>query len=138
MDLLSTIFLLISLGLMGYMFINRNKLNVQSSPTAENSKAIEEEIIRKNEIIKKVDDFLKDSQFFEPIAKLNDEPIYNYVFNEGYLYKFEEIMPATNQRIGIDDDQLCFKKLYYKRVNDPVEFISLFSDNFNKANDDQH
>lgn len=133
MDLLSTIFLLISLGLMGYMFVNRNKLNVQSLPQAENPKIIEEEIIRKNEIIKKVDDFLKDSQFFEPIAKLNDEPIYNYVFNAGYLYKFEDVMPATNQRIGIDEDQLCFKKLCYKRVNDPVEFINLFSHHLNKG-----
>lgn len=133
MDLLSTIFLLISLGLMGYMFINRNKLNVQSLPSAENIKLIEQEIIRKNEIIKKVDDFLKESQFFEPIAKLGDESIYNYVFNAGYLYKFEEVMAESNQRIGLDDEQLCFKKLCYKRVNDPVEFINLFSHQINKG-----
>ena len=128
MDLLGSLFLLISLGLMGYMFINRNKLNTGTIPALEDNKIMQAEKNRRLEIVQRVDRFLKDSQFIEPIAKLNDEPIYNYVFNEGYIYKFDEIMPTTNQRIGMDEDFLCFKKLCYKRVNNPVEFINHFSD----------
>lgn len=82
---------------------------------------------RRNQIINKVENFLKTSKFVEPIAKWRDEDVYKYVFNDGYLYEFEDIMTESNQKIGMDEDFLCFKRLCYKRVADPVDFMSRFS-----------
>lgn len=128
MDLLGSLFLFIALGLVSYMFVSRNKAEQQTVPLMEDNKIIQEEIIRRKEIIARVDDFLKSSLFFEPIGKWREENIYKYVFNGGYIYEFEDIMAPGNQRIGMDEDFLCFKQLCYKRVNNPVEFMTNFGD----------
>jgi hypothetical protein len=100
--------------------------------TIDNSLAIHEEIIRKNDILHKVESFLGEAQFMELIGKWREENVYKYVFNAGYLYQFEDTMSATNQRIGRDEDYLCFKQLCYKRVNNPVDFINTFADKIKK------
>jgi hypothetical protein len=129
MDLLGSLFLFIALGLISYMFVSRNRSEQQTvPPSIEKNKIIKEELVRRKEIIDRVDVFLKDSKFIDPIAQWHNEPIYKYVFNAGYLYEFEDIMAPTNQSIGMDEDFLCFKQLCYKRVNNPVDFLDKFSD----------
>lgn len=87
----------------------------------------EEDQGRKSQIIDKVEKFLKTSRFVEPIAKWREEDVFKYVFNDGYLYEFDDIMTEANQKVGMDEDFLCFKRLSYKRVLNPVDFMSKFS-----------
>lgn len=98
---------------------------------------MKEEFERRAKILTKVEDFVKSSKFVEPIAVWKNDNIYKYIFNNGKLYEFEEIMPETNQRIGIDDDYLCFKRFCYKRVANPINFINKFGKMLNIKEDQE-
>ncbi len=100
----------------------------QVSEMKKHEKIIKEEINRRNKIIEKVDVFIKNSKFVEPIAVWGGENIYKYIFNNGKLYEFEDFMTENNQRIGIDEEYLCFKKFCYKRVKNPMAFINKFGE----------
>ena len=105
-----------------YELQKEGSLQIKNKMNSENKKTEEDQ--RKQQILSKVESFLKNSQFMEPVAKWRDENIYRYVFNNGYLYEFEDIMTESNQRIGMDEDFLCFKRLCYKRVNASIEFLN--------------
>lgn len=96
-------------------------INTQNT---ESSSLANEEQARRERILSEIHHFLKDAQFFEPVAKWREEDIFRYILNEGYLYEFDEIMPPNHQRIGRDEDYLCFKQLTYKRVMNPEEFFT--------------
>ncbi len=100
----------------------------QVSEMKKHEKIIKEEINRRNKIIEKVDAFIKNSKFVEPIAIWGGEHIYKYIFNNGKLYEFDDFMTENNQRVGIDEEYLCFKKFCYKRVKNPMVFINKFGD----------
>lgn len=132
MNFFGSLFLFIALLLFFYALNRRRKDSIQvneekpvMSPGAE--KVMHEELSRRRRILEKVETFLKGSQFIEPIAVWHKEKIYKYVYNGRYLYEFDEFMAENNQRIGIDEDYLCFKQLCYKRVMNPVDFINKFS-----------
>jgi hypothetical protein len=132
MNFFGSLFLFIALLLFFYALNRRRKDSIQvneekpaMSPGAE--KIMHEELSRRRRILEKVETFLKGSQFIEPIAVWHKEKIYKYVYNGRYLYEFDEFMAENNQRIGIDEDYLCFKQLCYKRVMNPVDFINKFS-----------
>lgn len=122
MDLLGVLILLI-LCLVPYLIVARNKNQVQTVPPLEYNKIIQQEEKRKQEIIEKIDVFLKSALFVEPIAVWNGQDIYKYVCSEGYLYEFKDTMSDNSQRIGMDEEYLCFKKLCYQRVENPVDFM---------------
>ena len=127
MDLIGSVVLLVSLIIVGYSITKKraNKTLAENGQTQkENIKILEEEVQRRRKILEKVEKFLKSSQFIEPIAKWRNENIYKYIFNDGYVYEFEEIMAENNQRVGMDEDFLCFKQMCYKRVNNPGEFFN--------------
>lgn len=125
------------IALSSYVYLKKQNMDLKNKLShAQNAKLVEaqEEILRRSRIVEKVDMFLKRSKFFEPIANWRGDKIYKYIFSDGYLYEFEEIMAENNQRIGLDEEFLCFKQLSYKRVNNPEQFIKKFSSELNFAN----
>lgn len=92
----------------------------------EQENYLKEELGRRAKILEKVEVFIKGSKFIEPIATWKEDKIYKYIFNNGKLYEFDDIMPESNQRIGIDEEYLCFKRFCYKRVNNPINFLNKF------------
>lgn len=102
----------------------RNKSKISPSQQME---MVEEELLRRKNIINRIDMFLRTSQFIDPIANWRDEKVYRYILNNGYLYEFDDFMTENNQRIGMDEDFLCFKQMTYKRVNNPQEFLENLS-----------
>ena len=88
---------------------------------------VEEELLRRKNIINRIELFLRSSQFIDPIANWRNEKVYRYILNNGYLYEFDDFMTENNQRIGMDEDFLCFKQMTYKRVNNPQEFLENLS-----------
>lgn len=122
MDLLSSIFLAISVVLGTYIYISKKKES-ETVPAMGNEKIKEQEIIRRREAISSVEKFLEKSKFILPIATWKGKSIYKYIFNEGYLYEFDEIMPPNNYSIGKSEQFLCFEQLCYNRVTDPLDFM---------------
>lgn len=131
MEMIGSLCILFGISLFIYTIIKRyeaqkigaSKIKAQMSYQQQK----EEEQSRRAQIISKVENFLKTSKFEDPIIKWRNEDVYRYIFNDGYVYEFEDIMTENNQKIGMDEDFLCFKKLCYKRVTNPVEFLSKFS-----------
>lgn len=70
--------------------------------------------------------FLENSVFYNPIANWNNAIIYQYVFNDGYLYEFNSTLSQMNEKTSITEDLLYFNQLSYKRVNDPQLFIKKY------------
>lgn len=131
-DMIGMVFLLATLALISYSIIKKKAFG--GADDKEVQEAIKltqqqiEEANRRQRVMDRVDEFLKTSKFIEPIATWRNDPIYRYVFNEGVLYEFNEIMAPTNSSIGVSDDFLCFKQLCYKRVNNPIDFINKFTE----------
>lgn len=127
MELGITLLVLCVVVWLGLTFI-KNKAGLASLSSGKaspvNEKILKEELERRKKILVEVESFLKGSEYFEPIARWRDGSIYRYILNDGKLYEFSDIMVEENQRVGRDDDFLCFKQLSYKRVTDPTDFIS--------------
>lgn len=127
MDLVSSLFILLSLILGSYLYTkNKNNEEGKNEKNDNPITLIKEELNRRNKILEKVEEFIKGSKFIEPIAKWNNTIIYKYIFNAGYLYEFEEILIEKNKKIGIDESLLCFNQICYKRVHDKLLFIKKF------------
>lgn len=128
MEMLASVFILVGIAALAYTMGNRYKTQKESSEKIKKEMSLQnkknEEEHKKQFIINKVEKFLKGSKFIEPIARWREENIYRYILNNGYLYEFEDTMSENNQRIGIDEDFLCFKRLCYKRVNNPLDFLN--------------
>lgn len=132
MNWIESLIVFAAIAVVAYTYAKKKRLEQEAlSPnpgTAVNSQIslLKEELERRAKIINRVESFIKNSKFIEPIATWRNDKIYKYVFNNGYLYEFEEILPENNQRIGIDEEFLCFKQFCYKRVNNPVDFMEKF------------
>lgn len=124
--IISLIFIIIIAGLTHKILLLLKYKKEQLSNKNTESTMVLEEQARRERILSEIHHFLTSAQFFEPVAKWRDEDIYRYILNEGYLYEFEEIMPPAHQRIGRDEEYLCFKQLTYKRVMNPEEFFSKY------------
>ncbi len=137
MEVFIGLFIFVMIALSSYVYLKKQNTDLKNKLSSmNNTKLVEaqEELLRRSRIVEKVDSFLKKSKFFEPIANWRGDKIYKYIFSDGYLYEFEEIMAENNQRIGLDEEFLCFKQLSYKRVNNPEQFIKKFSSELNFAN----
>jgi hypothetical protein len=137
MELIGSLFIFLTLVIVSYSYARKKRLEQETiKRTNVGSKnqlnILQEELERRTKIINRVEAFIKSSKFIEPIATWRNERIYKYVFNNGYLYEFDDILPENNQRIGIDDDFLCFKQFCYKRVNNPTEFMTKFGPALNQ------
>jgi len=121
MDLIGSLLLMLALFVIIYSVLQ----NIQIENKIQLNKN-QEESNRKEQILNRVEEFIKGSKFVEPIATWKGEKIYKYIFKDGYLYEFKDTFTDNNQKIGIDDEFLCFKQICYKRVTDPTEFIQKF------------
>lgn len=130
-------FLFLGLIIASYYYLKNKKRKTVETGKNNFEKVLKEEFERRAKILTKVEAFVKSSKFVEPIAVWKNDNIYKYIFNNGKLYEFEEIMPETNQRIGIDDDYLCFKRFCYKRVANPINFINKFGKMLNIKEDQE-
>lgn len=139
MDLIGSLFIFAGIAVVSYAYAKRKRIEqeatVQGQGTGGSQQAqlnvVKEELERRKRILERVEKFVKGSKLVEPIAKWKDETIYKYVFNDGYLYEFEDILVENNQRIGIDEEYLCFKQICYKRVNNPLDFMEKFGKELN-------
>ncbi len=134
MELIGSFLIFVAVVIVSYSYAKKKRIeqeaNLQTNGVNVGNKnqlnVLQEELERRQKIMSRVDAFIKSSKFIEPIATWRNEKIYKFIFNNGYLYEFDDILPENNQRIGIDDEFLCFKQFCYKRVNNPTEFMSKF------------
>ncbi|NCQ52255.1 hypothetical protein GW796_10290 [archaeon] len=133
MDLIGSLFVFFSIAVVSYFYAKKKRLNDDENIVGDTNssinkplKVVKEELERRASIVSKVDKFIDGAKFVEPIATWRNNKIYNYIFNDGFLYKFEEILSENNQKLGIDEEFLCFKQFCYKRVSNPIEFMNKF------------
>lgn len=115
MELISGFFFVVVIGIISYVFTRKEKPN-------ENKIDIDayKELERRKHIIEQVEGFLTGALYLEHIGNLNKEKVYKYIANQGKIYEFFDFMTENNQKIGIDENWLCFKKMSYKRNNDLI------------------
>lgn len=113
MELISGFFFVVVIGIISYVF-TRKETPVESS---ENKIEIEtlKELERRKQIIEQVEAFLLNASYLEHIGDFNKEKVYKYISNEGKTYEFSDFMAENNQKVGIDDNWLCFRRMSYKR-----------------------
>lgn len=102
---------------------------VKRAPAEEKQNGLSpeiEEAISDQRKILNVKKFLNASQFYEELAMWQDKIIYKFIFNNGFLYEFSEVLPDDENLHEIDDNGLAFDRLKYKRVANPEEFIKKF------------
>lgn len=129
----------ILLGLVFYVYLEIKKTRDEKKEGSEYSRELDnllkQRILLENrkKVIATVHEFLKEAKFIKPLAIKGGEKIYQYVYAEGFLYEFKEILAGNNRRVGKDSENLCFRDLSYLRVNNPTEFIEKFSDELTKT-----
>lgn len=87
-----------------------------------------EELLRRQKILEEMETFLSKAVYLQPFAMLGGEKIFKYILTETKLYEFEDFMSEKNQRVGLNDDLLCFKKCMYKRVNQIDKLIEILGE----------
>lgn len=102
-----------------------NKVKLFKKENEKLKKEYQDLVIEKS-IIKKVNEFLENAIFVEKIGFLQDNIIYKYIFKNGYLYEFHETLAKEKEKIGINEDFLCFHLMCYKRVINTADFIKKF------------
>lgn len=123
----------ILIGLVCFVYLERKKAREAKAEHNQYSKDLDgllkERILAENrkKVIGMVHDFLKEAKFIKPIAVKNDEKIFQFVYLDGFLYEFYEILAENNKRIGRDSENLCFRDLSYMRVNNPQKFLEDFA-----------
>ena len=128
MEILGFISMVIGFVVMFFAIYTRYKLQkisynkIKNEIEKDTAKILEDS--HKARILKKVEEFLENSKFEEIIGSWRGENIYRYIYNNGYIYEFEDIMPENKQSIGIDENNLHFKQLSYKRIENPENFLN--------------
>lgn len=124
---------IILIGLVCFVYLERKKAKAAKEEHNEYSKELDgllkERILADNrkKVIALVHDFLKEAKFIKAIAVKNEEKIFKYVYSDGFLYEFQEILAENNKRVGKDSENLCFRDLSYSRVNNPQKFLEDFA-----------
>lgn len=122
MEILGISFFVVIVLLVSYVVRKKEQEDDKNPDEAlEQMNKKEEEI--NNRIMETVDNFLKDALYFDHIGNLNKEKVYKYISNEGKIYEFFDFMVEKNQRIGIDEDNLCFRKMSYKRNDEAIIMV---------------
>ena len=123
MEPASFVFLGLAILIVLYAVVKRKVMNVQdiSNNPKQNNILLEAENLRRQRILEKINVLLSQSLFFEPIARWRGDNIYKFVLHNNTLYEFVDIMPEENQRIGIDEEFLCFNRLSYKKIEKSSE-----------------
>ena len=119
-----TLFSLIIFGMFYIVLsivIKNNNNKEQVNTNQQNDQILIQE--KKTSDVKK---FLNTSQFYQSLAVWQNKTIYKFIFNRGFLYEFSEILPDDENIQEINDQNLFFDRLKYKRVENPEEFIKKF------------
>lgn len=115
MELISGFFFVVVIGIISYVFTRKeapseNKIEIETH----------KELERRKHIVEQVEGFLSGALYLEHIGNWNKEKIYKYISNQGKTYEFSDFMTENNQKIGIDDNWLCFRRMSYKRNNEII------------------
>lgn len=110
MELISGFFFIVIIGIISYVFTRKENIG-EIKEEVETNKEIE----RRKKILEQVEIFLSGALYYGHIGNWNKEKVYKYISNQGRVYEFADFMSDNNQKIGIDDDNLCFKRMAYKR-----------------------
>lgn len=111
MELISGFFFIVIIGVISYVFSKKDNPKENKIEELDSDK----EMKIRNQILEQIDFFLSDASYHEHLGNWNKEKIYKYICNKGRVYEFEDFMSENNQRIGINEEQLCFKRMAYKR-----------------------
>lgn len=84
---------------------------------AEINSRIIEEIQKRERIIKRVEEFVRNSELIEEIGSYDGLPVFKYVANGGVVYKFDDFLTDKTDKIGIDFNELCFNRKRYIRLD---------------------
>jgi len=120
MELISGFFFVVIIGIISYVF---SKKEVTLKENNEITEVNHKELERRKKIVEQVDNFLSGALYLDHMGNWNKEKVYKYIFNENKLYEFHDFMTDDNQKIGIDDSWLCFKKMSYKRNQNNISII---------------
>lgn len=109
-----------------FMHMIYKRLKAEQSVTMSKQMQIKKQILDSLESTAKLDLFLKEATYYEPIAKVQDKPVYKYIYNKGFLYEFKDFLPRDKKIILMNDDAISFDFKYYARVNVPDNFIEKY------------
>lgn len=125
--ILLTVFSFFAFFLIGLFFRIRQEKQQKKS----HEELITHTVKQRFQSFMKVGGFLQHSKFINPIASWRGEKIYQYIFNEGFLYEFTDILPEDESKIEIDEKNLTFNQMLYTRLENNEAFLSHFSHELN-------
>ncbi len=109
-----------------FMHMVYKRLKAEQSVTMNKQMQIKKQILDTLESTAKLDLFLREAKYYEPIAKVQDKPVYKYIYNRGFLYEFKDFLPRDKKIILMNDEAISFDFKYYTRVNVPDSFIEKY------------
>lgn len=118
MELISGFFFVVIIGIISYVF-TRKESSDENKVEVETHKELE----RRKKILEQVESFLTGALYYGHIGNWHKEKVYKYISNQGRVYEFTDFMTDNHQKIGIDDNNLCFKRMAYKRNDNAITNI---------------
>ena len=108
----------------------KNKLigDHESFNQFEREQIYTEEINRRKKVLTDISLFLTRAIFLKPFAKMGGENVFQYILTEERFYEFSDFMPENNQKLGLDEQLLCFQKCMYTRVIDSEKIIKILNE----------
>lgn len=131
METLTFLISILFAGFMFYRIINNHQKNVSIQlANSINSKdeLLIKELERREKIISKLEMFLKESSFIKVIGTWKQEPVYQYVVNKEDIFEFDDFLTDKNQKIGVDEKELCFRQIRYIKTANSESFLNYLED----------
>jgi len=130
MEIFGGFLIFFAIGVISYLYIRKKQIDEETivkSTLHASSMVYEQQKAIKEQITQRVDSFLKEAQYFNFIGTFKKQKVYQYIYNDGYLYEFKDFMDAKNHKVGMSENELCFKQMSYARVENPTEFLKKFN-----------
>lgn len=116
-------FVLVVFMIIVYVAVMSQGLSAEKALIEAQKRIVDEEARRGRAIVENLEAFLREAEFFVPIAKWRNEKVYKYIKNGNEIYEFDDFMSAERQQIGMDGERLCFKQMIYKRIAATRDFV---------------
>lgn len=140
MEIIGGFLIFLAIGMISYFYVKKRQLDeisrIESTLHAADMIQEQQKVV-KEQITQKVETFLENSQYFNLIGTFKNQKVYQYIYNNGYLYEFKDFMDAKNHRFGMSDEEICFKQMSYSRVENPTIFLEKFNIQLKEKNETQ-